>query len=114
MSLMAFPKNNIVIRLREEGKEILRERYLYYVFGHLFNSKVFCHLMVGTAQQFLRAEDIKNIPMGDTNKQLKHFADVITNIDKEKVQKGDIILQRVGTCETIGSPYFKSNDIEKF
>lgn len=107
--LPAHPDNLLVVRPKPD---LMDSSYLYYLLLYLWESGELRRLATGTAQQCIRAADIKNLPVAreQTSRRrrrpmkLKDVVDVVTYKSTE-LEPGDVLVQRVGTEESCGHPF---------
>jgi hypothetical protein len=102
--LPARGENLILIRLTDQAKEILYPPYVYYALEHLWRRGYFYKYSLGTLQQYIRLEDVKNIQIGEKYK-LSDLAEVKI-LDDTPLMENDILLMRVGNKKTVGRPFW--------
>jgi len=59
----ATPRNTIIVSLNETGSCLVHPQYLYYMLTALHSQGYFSRLARGTAQQFIKVSDVKDVPI---------------------------------------------------
>jgi hypothetical protein len=101
------PGNMLLVRLNDDGLRVYKPEDLYLELFRAWKSGFFNRYSVGTAQQTIRQEAIKELPAKGSG-SLAPFVDIWSSAQYDgPLRHGDILMQRIsGTKENLGRPFF--------
>jgi hypothetical protein len=101
------PGNMLLVRLNDDGLGVYKPEDLYLELFRAWKSGFFNRYSVGTAQQTIRQEAIKELPAKGSG-SLAPFVDIWSSAQYDgPLRHGDILMQRIsGTKENLGRPFF--------
>jgi hypothetical protein len=101
------PGNMLLVRLNDDGLRVYKPEDLYLELFRAWKSGFFNRYSVGTAQQTIRQEAIKELPAKGSG-SLALFVDIWSSAQYDgPLRHGDILMQRIsGTKENLGRPFF--------
>ena len=101
------PGNMLLVRLNQDGLQLFKPESLYLQLFQAWKNGFFHRYGVGTAQQTIRQEAIKDLPAKGTG-TLAHYVEIWSSAAYDgPLRDGDILLQRIsGTRENLGRPFF--------
>src|SRR5579875_1100894 len=101
------PGNMLLVRLNQDGLQLFKPEDLYLELFQAWKNGFFHRYSVGTAQQTIRQEAIKEIPARGRGK-LAPYVEIWSSAGYDgPLRHGDILMQRIsGTKENLGRPYF--------
>jgi hypothetical protein len=101
------PGNMLLIRLNEDGLRLYKPEDLYFELFQAWKRGFFYPYSVGTAQQTIRQEAIKELPTRGIG-TLAPYVEIWSSAAYDgPLQDGDILLQRIsGTRENLGRPFY--------
>jgi hypothetical protein len=101
------PGNMLLVRLNDDGLRLFKPEDLYLELFQAWKRGFFYPYSVGTAQQTIRQEAIKELPAKGSG-SLAPFVDIWSSAQYDgPLRHGDILMQRIsGTKENLGRPFF--------
>jgi hypothetical protein len=101
------PGNMLLVRLNQDGLQLFKPESLYLQLFQAWKNGFFHRYGVGTAQQTIRQEAIKDLPAKGTG-TLAPYVEIWSSAAYDgPLRDGDILLQRIsGTRENLGRPFF--------
>jgi hypothetical protein len=101
------PGNMLLVRLNEDGLRLYKPEDLYLELFQAWKRGFFHPYSVGTAQQTIRQEAIKELPAKGPG-SLAPYVDIWSSASYDgPLRHGDILMQRIsGTKENLGRPFF--------
>jgi hypothetical protein len=101
------PGNMLLVRLNDYGLRLFKPEDLYLELFQAWKRGFFYPYSVGTAQQTIRQEAIKELPAKESG-NLAPYVDIWSSAHYDgPLRHGDVLLQRIsGTKENLGRPFF--------
>jgi hypothetical protein len=101
------PGNMLLVRLNEDGLRVYKPEDLYLELFQAWKRGFFYPYSVGTAQQTIRQEAIKELPTRGTG-SLAPYVEIWSSAYYDgPLRHGDILMQRIsGTKENLGRPFY--------
>jgi hypothetical protein len=101
------PGNMLLVRLNQDGLKLYSPENLYLQLFQAWKNGFFNRYSVGTAQQTIRQEAIKELPAKGFG-TLAPYVEIWSSAQYDgPLRRGDILLQRIsGTKENLGRPFF--------
>jgi hypothetical protein len=103
------PGNMLLVRLNEDGLRVFKPEDLYLELFQSWKNGFFHRYGVGTAQQTIRQEAIKDLPARGVGTKMAPYVEIWSRAGYDgPLRHGDILMQRIsGTKENLARPFFR-------
>jgi hypothetical protein len=100
--------NMLLVRLNDDGSRLYKPQDLYLELFQAWKNGYFQKYGVGTAQQTIRQEAIKELPAKGVVGTLAPYVEIWSSAGYDgPLKHGDILMQRIsGTRANLGRPFF--------